>query len=69
MDLLISQTRLPVQLNPASLPFFRQDDKTWLRRSGSLPANLTTGVSYRLLLKASAGASVVTVTRLVTLSA
>lgn len=57
---------LPLALT--SLPFFRQNDKTWLRRAGALPANLATG-SYRLLLKASAGASVVTVTRLVVLSA
>jgi hypothetical protein len=57
-----------VPLALTSLPFFRQSNKTWLRRSGALPANLGTG-GYRLLLKASAGASVITVTRLVTLAA
>ena len=50
------------------LPAFRQNDKSWLRRSGALPANLGTG-SYRLLLKASSGAAAVTVTRLVSLFA
>jgi hypothetical protein len=57
-----------VPLALTSLPFFRQNDKTWLRRSGALPANLSTG-SYRVRLKASAGASVVTVTRIVVLTA
>jgi hypothetical protein len=57
-----------VPLPLLTLPFFRQNDKTWLRRAGALPPNLGTG-NYRLLLKASAGASVVTVTRLVILGA
>jgi hypothetical protein len=57
-----------VALDLGALPFFRQNDKTWLRRSGALPANLGTG-NYRLLLKASAGATVLTVTRLVVLAA
>ena len=57
-----------VPLPLLTLPFFRQNDKTWLRRAGALPANLGTG-SYRLLLRASAGASVVTATRVVVLSA
>jgi hypothetical protein len=45
----------------------RQNDKAWLRVAGALPANLGTG-SYRLLLKASSGSTVVTVTRLVVLA-
>lgn len=57
-----------IPLALGSLPFFRQNNKTWLRRSGALPSNLATG-GYRLLLKASAAASAVTVTRLVTLTA
>ena len=56
-----------VPLPLTSLPFVRQDDKTYLRRSGALPSNLNTG-NYRLLLTASAGASTVTVTRLVVLT-
>lgn len=57
---------LPLAL-PA-LPVIRQNDKSWLRIAGPLPANLGTG-NYRLRLKASAGAAVVTVTRLVVLAA
>jgi hypothetical protein len=56
----------------SALPFFRQNDKTWLRVAGALPAALGTG-NYRLLLKASAGTGsgvrVATVTRLVVLAA
>ncbi len=54
-------------LGLASLPFFRQNDKTWLRFSGALPASLDTG-NYRLLLKASSGSTAVAVTRLVVLA-
>lgn len=57
---------LPLDL--AALPFRREDDKSWLQRIGALPSNLGTG-AYRLLLKASAGATTATVTRLVTLAA
>jgi hypothetical protein len=59
---------LPMNMN--ALPVIRQNDKAWLRVAGPLPAGLGTGTgNYRLLLKASAGATVVTVTRLVVLTA
>ncbi|WP_141287783.1 hypothetical protein [Ideonella azotifigens] len=57
-----------IALNLPALPFFRQNDKTWLRKTGPLPVNLGTG-AYRLLLKASAGGQTVTVTRHINLSA
>jgi len=57
-----------VPLVLTALPVFRQNDKSWLRIAGPLPVNLGLG-SYRLLLKTSAGAAVVTVTRLIALAA
>jgi hypothetical protein len=59
---------LPVDMG--TLPVIRQNDKAWLRVAGPLPAALGASVgNYRLLLKASAGNTVVTVTRLVVLGA
>ena len=57
-----------VPLALASLPILRQDNKTWLRRSGALPSNLGTG-PYRIIIRATAGAALATVTRRVVLSA
>ena len=57
-----------VPLALAALPIVRQGDRTGLRRSGALPPNLGTG-PYRIVLRASAGAAVATVTRRVVLSA
>jgi hypothetical protein len=50
------------------LPFFRESDKTWLRWTGALPANLGTG-NYVLSLIASAGSAVAAITRQVVLTA
>ncbi|HMV04837.1 MAG TPA: hypothetical protein PKA30_04720, partial [Accumulibacter sp.] len=49
-------------LDLASLPFFRADDATWLRRSGPLPGNLATG-NYLLSLFVSAGGASAVATR------
>ncbi|WP_157270357.1 hypothetical protein [Azohydromonas aeria] len=52
----------------AGLPFFHAEDKTWLRLTRALPANLGNG-AHRLLLRASAGGASVTVARQVVLTA
>ena len=56
-----------IPLDLAELPFFRADDKTWFRRSGSLPGNLGTG-KHTLTVSARAGGSVVSAAREVTLT-
>ena len=61
-----------IALDLAALPFFRADDKSWLRWVGKLPANLGLG-SHTLSLVASAGsgsgAASATVSRSVVLAA
>lgn len=61
-----------IVLTLAALPFFRADDKTWLRWAGALPANLGLG-NHNLSLVASAGsgsgAALASVSRTVVLTA
>ena len=46
-----------------ALPFFRADDKTWLRWTGALPANLGTGAHVlSLITSAGSGATAASVT-------
>jgi hypothetical protein len=61
-----------IPLNLPALPFFRADDKTWLRWTGALPANLGTGAHVLSLVASAgtgAGAASAAVTRQVVLTA
>lgn len=55
-----------IALEPASLPFFRADDKTWFRFTGALPPNIGTG-AYVLTLSVTAGVATAIATRNVVL--
>lgn len=57
-----------VPLDLAALPVFRQSNKSYLRRTGALPANLLLG-TYRLILKASAAGTTLAVQRQIVVTA
>ncbi|EXI78786.1 MAG: hypothetical protein AW10_02776 [Candidatus Accumulibacter appositus] len=57
-----------IPLDLAALAFFRADDQTWFRWSGSLPGNVSSG-NYTLSLTVSGGGTSTSVTRQVVVAA